>query len=51
MAYHLQISIFYRIKGDLIVLQKVSFALLILAISLITTNLPAEIVEDGLVSY
>ena len=32
-------------------LQKVSFVLLILAIALITTNLPAQIVEDGLVSY
>ncbi len=32
-------------------LQKVSFVLLVLAIALITTNLPAQIVEDGLVSY
>ena len=51
MAYDSQISIFYRIKGDLIVLQKVNFVILILTISLIATNLSAQIVEDGLVSY
>lgn len=32
-------------------LRKANFVLLILAISLITTNLPAQIIEDGLVSY
>ena len=51
MAYDLQISIFYQIKGDLIVLQKVNFVILILAVSLIATNLSAQIVEDGLVGY
>ena len=51
MAYDLQISIFYQIKGDLIVLQKVNFVILIFTISLIATNLSAQIVEDGLVGY
>ena len=41
MAYYLQISIFYGIKGDLIVLQKINFVILILTISLIATYLPA----------
>ena len=51
MAYNLWISVCYRINGDLIVLQKVNFVILTLTISLIATNLPAQIVEDGLVSY
>ena len=41
----------YKIKGDFIVLRKVNFVILIFGISLITMNLPAQIVEDGLVSY
>lgn len=50
VGVHFQISIPTRSK-EKTVLQKANLVIFIAAITLITTNLSAQIVEDGLVSY